>query len=52
MNLMCLMPDQMAFKSGERIRLRLINAANARIFGLDFGAQPLARAGPESVDAT
>ncbi len=24
--------------SGERIRLRLVNAANARIFGLDFGA--------------
>jgi len=28
--------------AGERIRLRLINAANARIFGLDFrGHQPL-----------
>ena len=29
-------PDSFAVKSGERIRLRLINAANARIFGLDF----------------
>jgi FtsP/CotA-like multicopper oxidase with cupredoxin domain len=29
-------PDDFAVKSGERIRLRLINAANARIFGLDF----------------
>ena len=30
-------PDRMAVQAGERIRLRLINAANARIFGLDFG---------------
>jgi len=29
-------PDTFAVKQGERIRLRLINAANARIFGLDF----------------
>lgn len=29
-------PDAFAVRSGERIRLRLINAANARIFGLDF----------------
>jgi FtsP/CotA-like multicopper oxidase with cupredoxin domain len=28
--------DTFAVRSGERIRLRLINAANARIFGLDF----------------
>ena len=30
------MPDRIAVRPGERIRLRLINAANARIFGLDF----------------
>lgn len=29
-------PDTFAVRSGERIRLRLINSANARIFGLDF----------------
>jgi len=29
-------PDGFAVRSGERIRLRLINAANARIFALDF----------------
>jgi len=29
-------PDARPVRSGERIRLRLINAANARIFGLDF----------------
>jgi len=29
-------PDTFAVQQGERIRLRLINAANARIFGLDF----------------
>ena len=35
-------PDNFAAKQGERIRLRLINAANARIFGLDFqGHQPI-----------
>ncbi len=28
--------DSFAVRAGERIRLRLINAANARIFGLDF----------------
>lgn len=33
-------PDSFALRVGERIRLRLINAANARIFRLDFG--PLA----------
>lgn len=30
-------PDVFAVRQGERIRLRLINAANARIFALDFG---------------
>jgi len=30
-------PDLVAVRKGERIRLRLVNAANARIFGLDFG---------------
>ncbi len=29
-------PDSVPVRAGERIRLRLINAANARIFGLDF----------------
>ncbi len=29
-------PDKFDVRSGERIRLRLINTANARIFGLDF----------------
>ncbi len=29
-------PEQFAVRSGERIRLRLINAANARIFSLEF----------------
>lgn len=29
--------DVFQVRKGERIRLRLINAANARIFGLDFG---------------
>ena len=31
-------PEKFAVQAGERIRLRLINAANARIFGLEFGA--------------
>ena len=30
-------PDAVAVRAGERIRLRLINSANARIFALDFG---------------
>ena len=30
-------PRPFDVRAGERIRLRLINAANARIFGLDFG---------------
>ena len=30
-------PDSFPVRKGERIRLRLVNAANARIFGLDFG---------------
>lgn len=31
-------PETFEVRSGERIRLRVINAANARIFGLKFGA--------------
>ncbi len=31
-----LVPDRFAVRRGERIRLRLINAANARMFKLDF----------------
>ncbi len=35
--------ETFAVRSGERVRLRLINAANARIFGLEFhGHRPLA----------
>ena len=35
-------PDAFAVQAGERIRLRLINAANARVFGLTFeGHEPL-----------
>ena len=30
-------PETISVQRGERIRLRLINAANARIFGIDFG---------------
>lgn len=30
------LPETVAVRSGERIRLRLINTANARIFGLEF----------------
>lgn len=30
------LPDTFAVRPGERVRLRLINAANARIFGLEF----------------
>lgn len=30
-------PESFPVRAGERIRLRLINAANARIFGLEFG---------------
>ncbi len=34
-------PDRLAVRAGERVRLRLINAANARIFGLEFdGHEP------------
>jgi FtsP/CotA-like multicopper oxidase with cupredoxin domain len=34
-------PQTFAVRAGERVRLRLINAANARIFGLEFqGHQP------------
>lgn len=31
-------PETFSVRRGERIRLRLINAANARIFGIDFDA--------------
>lgn len=31
-------PDSFRVRAGERIRLRLINVANARTFALDFGA--------------
>ena len=31
------LPRALGVRSGERVRLRLINAANARIFGLNFG---------------
>lgn len=31
------LPQPLSVRSGERVRLRLINAANARIFGLNFG---------------
>ena len=35
-------PESIAVRAGERVRLRLINAANARIFGLDFaGLKPV-----------
>ncbi|MGE3279976.1 MAG: multicopper oxidase family protein [Alphaproteobacteria bacterium] len=35
-------PDRFAVRTGERLRLRLINAAPARIFGLEFtGHRPL-----------
>ena len=35
-------PEAFAVRSGERVRLRLINAANARIFGLEFeGHRPV-----------
>jgi FtsP/CotA-like multicopper oxidase with cupredoxin domain len=35
------LPDTFPVRAGERLRLRLINAANARIFGLEFeGHQP------------
>jgi FtsP/CotA-like multicopper oxidase with cupredoxin domain len=34
-------PDRFTVRGGERIRLRLINAANARVFGLEFtGHEP------------
>jgi FtsP/CotA-like multicopper oxidase with cupredoxin domain len=51
-------PERIPVRAGERIRLRLINASNARIFGLDFGdlapvvvaldGQPVAPHVPES----
>jgi len=30
-------PEKFLVRRGERVRVRLINAANARIFGIDFG---------------
>jgi FtsP/CotA-like multicopper oxidase with cupredoxin domain len=37
-----LLLEDFALRAGERIRLRLINAANARIFGLEFsGHEPI-----------
>jgi FtsP/CotA-like multicopper oxidase with cupredoxin domain len=52
-------PDRFAVRAGERIRLRLVNAANARIFGLAFeghapmvialDGQPVAPHPPEGV---
>jgi FtsP/CotA-like multicopper oxidase with cupredoxin domain len=51
-------PGSLAVRTGERIRLRLINAANARIFSLDFAGlnpkiialdgQPVTPHSPES----
>lgn len=51
-------PQTFKVQHGERIRLRLINAANARIFGIDFGehkpvivaidGQPVAPHNPEN----
>lgn len=51
-------PETFMVQRGERIRLRLINAANARIFGIDFGThkpvivaidgQPVAPHNPEN----
>ncbi len=52
------LPGRVALRPGERLRLRLINAANARVFGLDFGelapvvvaldGQPVAPHAPDS----
>lgn len=51
-------PESIEIRAGERVRLRLVNAANARIFGLDFGdlspmiiamdGQPVTPHAPES----
>lgn len=30
------LPDQLKVSTGERLRIRLVNAANARVFGLEF----------------
>jgi FtsP/CotA-like multicopper oxidase with cupredoxin domain len=35
------LPQTFVVHAGERIRLRLVNAANARIFGLEFEGHPL-----------
>src|SRR3546814_4138251 len=43
------LPDTFPVRAGERLRLRLINAANARIFGLEFeGPQPQIKIGRAS----
>ena len=34
-------PGELALRAGERVRLRLVNAANARIFRLRFGTLPV-----------
>jgi FtsP/CotA-like multicopper oxidase with cupredoxin domain len=34
-------PEEFRVRAGERIRLRLLNTANGRIFGLRFGALPV-----------
>ena len=51
-------PERISVRTGERVRLRLINAANARIFGLNFDdlapvvvaldGQPVAPHAPDS----
>lgn len=51
-------PDRFPVRSGERLRLRLVNAANARVFALDFAdhaplviaidGQPVAPHAPQS----
>jgi FtsP/CotA-like multicopper oxidase with cupredoxin domain len=33
--------QRLALRAGERVRLRLLNSANGRIFRLDFGALPI-----------
>jgi FtsP/CotA-like multicopper oxidase with cupredoxin domain len=33
--------ERLALRAGERVRLRLLNSANGRVFRLDFGALPV-----------
>lgn len=35
------LPEQVAVRPGERLRLRLVNTANARVFGLRFAEVPV-----------